>query len=204
MADNKKIATPAASPSAAGLPQLKALTTNPLMYDPDTCGDVELCGFVHSFVQMPYALSEETGKKDQEWNALEIELAKPCKGKDADGDVKPAVVGEIVRVAIVKELESLVPHFREATRASKLLFVSVTPKEKIKLKGAKTMWKFSVLTDKDNPPSQKRDRASTTPYVIDIRSSDLGEMLGVDATGQLASVGAPQLNGSPAAPQLSA
>jgi hypothetical protein len=162
--------TKAAAPAApAAEDKFFKVTTNPLQYKPETCKDTPIQGRIVSMEKMPFAQDETTKEWTKAWYVFNIELTAPSVGEDISGKVQNAEIGDIVRVPLNKELESIHPAFMAATRAGKYLEIRLKPIERVKLEGVKTMWRYSLAFDK---AEFRADRPKGIPALIDSSNSD--------------------------------
>lgn len=146
------------------------ITTNPLQYKPEKCGERPVRGKIISFEKMPYAEDPITKKMDKAWYVFNIELTRETIGVDAAGEVKTANVGDMIRVPMNVGLKDLFTQFRAATERKKLMEVKIQPLEKRKLDGLREMWDFKVGMV---APEKWTERPQGLPAFLDSSNNDL-------------------------------
>lgn len=124
---------------SAGKSRFVKVVTDRAMYKADECGKATITGFLVGVKHFP---DGDNGP----WDAFIIRATEPTKGVDFEGKVVTVNPGEellLVRTAKLQALD------RAATHPSKMGEVQITPKQKIKIGGGRTMWTYDVAINPD-------------------------------------------------------
>lgn len=107
------------------------------MYKPDTCRKTPLRGRLINLVSMP-----ETDNGP--WNAYVIKTTKPCLAVDGFDDSDAAKEYPAGTEVLLTETVKLKGELSKLLNPDFLIEVEITPTEKVKIGGGRTMWRYSI------------------------------------------------------------
>ena len=163
MSNEAKSKTEAAKPvdpksivSAAAPEDFTPLSTNALMYKPDSCNTHAVKGLLLGRVEMPPVGGE------REWGAFVFKATAPGIAEDREGNIQAFKAGDEVRVPETHVLASDTRFMAIANSPEWTAEVYLKPTTKISIGGGKTLWQYDARMGKPRQRSAEEKMYNLT------------------------------------------
>lgn len=133
---------PKSIPSAAAPEDFTPLSTNALIYKPDSCNSHAVKGLLLGRVEMPPVGGE------REWAAFVFRATAPGIAEDREGNIQAFKTGDEVRVPETHVLASDTRFMAIAGSPEWTAEVYLKPTTKISIGGGKTLWQYDARMGK--------------------------------------------------------